>query len=465
MENKEDFSDVLPADWVSTTKVGNHSTQKAAHKSLFSYECVLVETSHGAFEGTVTLPKGYVSFVAKEVSVGFKEINCVLSVSIVDKEAGFLPPFRKRQLNVKSNSTIKDFISSLKSIYKEQGYKWDLIVELFLSNFIEQVADGDSPLFLTGEETHTDQQFLLYPFLQKDAATLLFADGDTGKTWFSLRLAISLATGEPFMSYPAPTGVKTLFLDYEDSKETFSERVRLLSAGIGKSYTDIAPFLAYKRMYSPLYENVEHLRQFILEQGISFIILDAGADAAGGDAIDSESVLKLFNGLVRLSTTALVIHHEPKNATGDKNSHYGSMYWKNRARIGWRLQKENDDSTKLIKATLTKKNNIKEAIAPFYYTYREIDETSVIMEGEQYQNLPAYPAIVFEKAQPAKTNPSDAVVNALEKHKELTYKQLAEMTESKEDTVKKLISRNLLLSKLVEIIPKGKGVVVRLREM
>jgi len=67
--------------------------------------------------------------------------------------------------------------------------------------------------------------------------------------------------------------------------------------------------------------------------------------------------------------------------------------------------------------------------------------------------------------QKAKTNPSDAVVNALEKHKELTYKQLAEMTGRKEDTVKKLISRNLLLSKLVEIIPKGKGVVVRLREM
>lgn len=455
----DDFSDSIPEEWQS----GPRSYERNSTPS-FPYECSLYADKTGQYEGVVTIPTGKVWLVASEVSIGFREVNCSLSIKIQDKKAGHLPPCRKRQLNVKSNSTIKDLISSLKSIYKEQGYKWELIIEVFLSALLQEVEAGDTPTFLTGTEKHTDTQFLLYPFLQKDSATLLFADGDTGKTWFSLRLALSIASGEPFLSYQSPKGLKTLFLDYEDSVETFGERVRLLSAGLGKDFKTIAPFLSYKRMYSSIHDNIEPLRKFILENDISLVILDAGADAAGGDAIDSESVLKLYNALVRLGITSLVIHHEPKNALSDRNSHFGSMYWKNRARIAWRLQKENEDDSKLIKATLVKRNNIKETIPPFYYTYREITGQSAIMESEDLQKLPEYPAVVFETMAPPKLETKDMVVKALKEHGDLTYTQLGEMTEKDADTIRKFVARTLVPSKIVEVVPQGRSVVVRLIE-
>lgn len=385
-DNEYDFSDVIPFP-----KEEAHSTTRPARPKAMPGDAV-VTCEGGGYSAWSPVQKGGVELRFTDMVFSRHSIDCVMRIEL--RIAGEThPPFSQR-IDLRSASARKSLATDLNAAYgnKAQGYNWVLILNVAFNKVVEEIQAGQKPLSPSGA-AYKPVDFLLYPFLQQNVTNMVFASSLVGKSWFTLRMALSLASGEPFMSYPSAKGKKTLLLDYEDDFSTFTNRLHKLCEGLGVPYEEAARHIYYYKPSGSFRNNVEMVRRMVVDGGFSLCIVDAGGDAAGGSPNDEEKVLDLFNALEEVPCTFLVIHHEPKTVMNEQNAYYGSMYWKGRARVGWRLKHETTEpGGKLIKALLDKNSNIG-GMEPFYYWFRHDDEELALLGG-------GIPKATLERADP-----------------------------------------------------------------
>ncbi len=124
----------------------------------------------------------------------------------------------------------------------------------------------------------------LVPALLYDGEpTLVYADGDTGKSLFAQALAVAVHSGIALASDLRPARPAVVgYLDWETSRDTVEERVGLLAAGFG-----IPPRVLYKRMTRPLVDEAAALAAEFARRTVGLVVIDsqifalAGADRGG----------------------------------------------------------------------------------------------------------------------------------------------------------------------------------------
>ena len=449
-----DFSDVVPFE-----KSDIHSTQQIfePQKSLPG-DAIVLRTPDG-FTAYTEVQKAKIYFRFSELSFGKQSVECVLHIELESKE-GYSPPFSQR-IDLRSASARKSLATDLNSAYgdKKAGFNWVLLLNVACNQVIDAIQKEQQPVNVENE-AYEDLPFLASPFLQQSVSNLLFAQSEAGKTWFALRLALSLATGDPFLTYPMPSGKKTLYLDYEDSQRTFTNRLYNICAGTGKKFKEIAPFIHYYKPTGSFRANTEQTKSMIERLGYDLLIIDAGGDAAGGSPSDEEKVLDLFNALEEIRCTKLILHHEPKYVQSEAAAFYGSMYWKARSRVAWRLQVESEDSgKKLIKASIQKRSNLP-YFEPIYYNL-EFDALNIFEEHEAPMTLAVrmtkIDASVLSKEKPTE----EAIIETLEKEGELTEAQIASFIGRERSVVNRALRGKL--QHLIEQKKKGKSTIWRLK--
>lgn len=412
-----------------------------------------------SFGARVQARSGFVYFHVTELTFSRQSIDCVLEIEI-DIKGEKRPNFVQR-IDLRSSSGIRSLVTDLNNAFggkkDEKGYNWSLILNAVVSALHERIKKEQDVIPLD-DIKFEEPQFLLIPFLQKDAPNLLFAQSEVGKTFFVQRLALSLATGNPFLGYPTPQGIKTLYLDYEDSPSAFAARLHKLCKGMGITYAEATKHIFYYKPGGSLRNNLEIVRRLIEERKIDLLVIDAGGDASGGSPSDEEKVIDLFNALEEIPCTKLMIHHEPKYVHSEATSFYGSMYWKARSRVAWRLELESEEEhSKLVKMTIQKKSNLPPQPALYYRQHfigLTIDE---LLEGGGATLVPSITLEREDPPTPPEINIDVQILNELEKEPS-SETQLAQLIGKDRSNVGKHL-RTLKAKGIVHQIRKGKSIL------
>ncbi len=269
------------------------------------------------------------------------EIEVLLSVELI--VPGSHPrPFTGR-INIVSVSAREGYARQLgKSLGK--NVLWEMLLSTACAAIIEYLASRDLSIDLS-EVSDEEAPTLFPPFLVKDGANLIFGDGGTGKTFFCLRTAISMATGLPFMGHTPKEVTGTLFVDYEDNEKTASYRLSRLCAD---PELKLDPVILKKSIRyfnpqaAPLYSIVPALKKIIKQHNIGLILVDSVASACGSEPEKAESASRYYNALKSLGITSLSIAHVTKTVGEVQKYAFGSVFWHNLARNTWNIQGEED---------------------------------------------------------------------------------------------------------------------------
>lgn len=177
--------------------------------------------------------------------------------------------------------------------------------------------------------------------------TVVFGHGSAGKTYLVLRLCVGVALGQPVCGLAVQRGA-VLYIDYEDTDTNWKRRVRRITEGLGYEELPDLALHYWPARGIPLPDQIDAIRQTVERLGITLVVVDAAADACGGEPEKAEVALRYFNALDKLGPgiTTLTIAHVAGANTDDSERPFGSVYWHNRARRTWfvrRVQEEESD--------------------------------------------------------------------------------------------------------------------------
>lgn len=270
-------------------------------------------------------------------------LETVLSVDLLIP--GSVPrPFIQR-INLLSGSSMEGLARQLgKSLGKPSKVSWEHLLNTAQVSLIGWLAHRDQSMDLT-DVPDEEAPNLFAPFLVKDGANLLFGDGGTGKTYFCLRLCISLITGKEFLGYSPQETTNVLFIDYEDNEKTASYRLSRLCAdpALGLDPKDVKRRIRYLNPQgAPLHTIVPAMRKIVREHNIGLVLVDSVASACGAEPEKAEAASRYYNALKSLNVTSLSIAHVSKSEGSRQDKAFGSVFWHNLARNTWNIQGEED---------------------------------------------------------------------------------------------------------------------------
>lgn len=199
------------------------------------------------------------------------------------------------------------------------------------------VYGGDWFLNHTPEET----RWLIPGLLPLAVPTILASKGGLGKSWLALQLCVAVATGRPFLDYPATDGPRgAIFFGLEESRETFHRRFqavvamyRLLPDWSERDEENLrrnffAPYINWQSKdatsYLPdLMPWVDQLMDHCEEKRIppGAFPLDTLARISDGDENSVQAMRPVLNACQKIADrgwTPVVLHHVSKGQDGAK---------------------------------------------------------------------------------------------------------------------------------------------------
>jgi len=197
--------------------------------------------------------------------------------------------------------------------------------------------------------------------------------------------------------------------------------------------------LYYRRCHQPVADDIETIKNIILENGIALVIIDSIGPACGGEPETADSALRYFKALRSLETTSLSISHRTKRE--ESKGPFGSVYWYNLARYVWTV--ELGDASKQNEFAVTlhhEKSNTTSLFGHMGLSFAfDPDSQATSIERVDPGELPTLMENLPLKEQ---------IKRVLSKHGELTEKEIAEMIPGKKhkgvnaDTVRSTCSRD-----------------------
>ena len=226
--------------------------------------------------------------------------------------------------------------------------EWSDIMEQLCESVLEDYRTGSPEMLLTGEvEDMEDQEWMIYPIIERDNPTLIFGVGSAGKSIFAQLCAVLVDAGYSFEGLEVRKG-NVLYLDWETTHRDLLARITSIRNVLkleGKSH------IWYKRMSTGLEDGIEEIKQVVSEHEIDFIVIDSMGAALGNDASEQKVVTGAFSAIRSLNVTALVIDHPNKAETGLK-ALFGSTYKSLLSRHVWEVLKDQQVGDNLTKFAL-----------------------------------------------------------------------------------------------------------------
>ena len=302
----------------------------------------------------LSLDDGDVEFLLEDAEqLHSDELNGVLSTKLL--VPGITTEVFTSRINIESGSARDSYCRQLGRSYGKD-FPWDLLLSRANARFKVAIRNRIRSLWIEEAAPNGEDRWLFDPFILDGGANILFGKGGGGKTFLTLRIALSLATGLPLAGFTPARKVKTLFVDYEDAPGNLQDRIYKLCGSTLESFKpDLNDVLGKIRYFSPkgvpLSDLVSVIRDEITKYGIGLVIVDSAALACGGEPEKAEPALRYFNALSKLGVSTLTIAHETKN----ENHEYvfGSVFFHNSARNIWNTQSETDtDDPRIVQMGL-----------------------------------------------------------------------------------------------------------------
>jgi hypothetical protein len=249
----------------------------------------------------------------------------------------------------------------------EPGVPWGERLEEAAYRLTQAARQSEPLVVLTGTVTSPTRE-LMPNFLYEGEPTLVFGDGDTGKSLAALAIAAAVqgGVGLPF-GLKAARAVPAAYLDYETSQDTLEARLALVAAGLGIA----PPPIVYKRMVRPLVDEAATLAVEFARRGIRLVIVDSMMFAVStGEGAAFHEPITAFYGALRLfapAATLVLSHVTGEDARrGGPARPFGGAFAYNGPLLIWEAKRDLTvtDAT-AIGFTCRKANNLPRRPGPF----------------------------------------------------------------------------------------------------
>lgn len=227
---------------------------------------------------------------------------------------------------------------------------------------------------LAGQAVPT-RKWLVDGIVPAGTVSLLYGDGGVGKSLLSLQLAVSMASGAPWVGLPCSTG-RTLYLSAEDDKDEIHIRATDVTAAIVTELKDLpdvrvaplagrdavlaeAAFGRGKIESTKLWRDV---RAKVAEFRPALVIIDNLADVFAGNENErtlAQQFVAQMRGLCSdFQTTVVLLAHPSQSGMASGTGSSGSTAWHNsvRSRLYFR-RPENATPETDMRVLESKKNN------------------------------------------------------------------------------------------------------------
>ena len=271
-------------------------------------------------------------------------------ITISSRIPGQTGHVHQARLNLTSSPTRKSMSTVLEG--KIPGLEWLEILEYVCLMVLEKHREGTPAIKLADHSMPEGLAFRLAPFLQERQATLIFGEGDTGKSWLGILMSVLVSQGMSHLNMEAEPG-NVLYLDYETDEDTLWERVNMISAGLDIPIPD---GIFYRQMHQLLAADFQQINRLVIDNKITLVVVDSAAPAVG-EPESSAPTNEYFAALRSLRTSTLTIAHVAKG--GKENEPFGSIFWRNLPRANFRVSASHEPGASqfVIGLKHTKSNN------------------------------------------------------------------------------------------------------------
>lgn len=257
--------------------------------------------------------------------------------------------------SVQARSTRAKLLASRAEL---SGVDWHGLVEEFCLRTIQAerlgkpaVVLADVNLDVTDVDTSAEWDIDGFPLL-KTLPTMLFADSESGKSYFAMWI----------MGRLAQMGENVMYCDWEFDEREHRRR-------LGRLFQPMPKNLFYVRCDTPFPQQVDRLAKLLHQHKCRYMVIDSVGFAAEGPAETQETAAKHFKALRILGVGSLNIAHTPKSTEEGRDATiYGSTFWKAGARSIWFIDKAQVNPKGELRFGLHhRKNNVGERMAPRGY--------------------------------------------------------------------------------------------------
>ena len=256
---------------------------------------------------------------------------------------------------------------------------------------VAAIVDGHSShatemIDLSTHRRKADSPFLVYPLVRAHQPTVLYADGGTGKSTFTLACAFTAATNTtivPGMNNTAGRAVRTLYLDWEADPDDVAQMLSEIAVGAGVEIP--AGMILYRRMSGAFIDNVDELVSDIVERQVEVVIVDSLVASAHDTVTDAEAARYYFDAVRSLNVASIGITH-----TNKAGSLYGNRFFWNLARQVFRLESVLETEADPVLGLYHEKANRSKLISPMAWNvrYGSDELPSITYEPTDIQGVP-----------------------------------------------------------------------------
>ena len=256
---------------------------------------------------------------------------------------------KQGRINMTSTASRKSMERSLTE--RDPTVDWDAVLEQMCFAVLQAFRAGSPVQRIEKVDVAAQQRWLIDPLLQLNNPTLIYGPGSSGKSWLGQYIAVLADAGLSETGFDVdPCTGRVLYLDWETTQDEIAERVTKIRQGMNLPDSGN---IWYKKMTSGLANDIESLREAVVDHNIALVIVDSLGSACMGEPESAEVVLRTFAALRSLNVTALCIDH-----TNKEGYLFGSVYKYNSARMVFEIKKSQEpDEDKLIFVLFHKKAN------------------------------------------------------------------------------------------------------------
>ena len=227
---------------------------------------------------------------------------------------------------------------SQRLIEKMDRVNWAEILEQTCVHSVRSFREGSPIVRLRDVQTTAALPYLIDRIVPELSTSIVFGDGEAGKSMFALFVAIAYAAGRELPSGLRPNGSgNVLYLDWEADPDEHKRRMTRISEGMGIPEPQ---GIYYRPCTRPIHEEADALAVQVIQLDIGLVIVDSLAPACGGDPSLAADAVRTMNALRQLGATRLAIGHVnrvDREKPAANQTTFGSIFWRNLTRSMWQL--------------------------------------------------------------------------------------------------------------------------------
>lgn len=286
-------------------------------------------------------------------AIGFERVReksdgifaeCVVGVS--ERANGHGGHIARRSLNLLATQTRSQFSKFLAERSNNTSHPitadtWTDWLEWASETTVEQLRAGEPFVDTALENAELEPKFLIDHFLPDNETTILVADGETGKGWLAISLAISVMRGHPLLPrLKVLRSGPVVYLDYEAGREEFKRRRAWIERGLGLNERI---HVVHRVMSRPILDDIDRIRAEVRQRDAALVIIDSLGPMTGQDLDAGHNATGAMTVLNLLPCPRLVLAHVSKAVAQQTNGRgrvLGSVMFENLARSVWEMRHE-----------------------------------------------------------------------------------------------------------------------------